>query len=184
MIKKILVAYDEGPQSQKALEAAVEIAGNTQAEIYVVAAYKLPTMYEGPLSRYGSYPHYYERPLSPTPTQEERLEIADVRPDPLGSDNPQPVSDLIQYLADTSHQHLEEVLAGIAEKVGGNNIKVSTHLLSGSAGPMIISFADSNDIDLIAIGSHNPGTINTLFMGSVSNYVLQNATCLVLVAKG
>ncbi len=56
MIKKILVAYDNGNQSKKALEAAIEISGNTGAEIYVVAAYALPIVYQGTIPLDGVYP--------------------------------------------------------------------------------------------------------------------------------
>jgi Universal stress protein UspA and related nucleotide-binding proteins len=56
MIKKILVAYDDGSQSKKALETAIEIAGHTGAEIYVVAAYALPIVYQGTVALDGMYP--------------------------------------------------------------------------------------------------------------------------------
>jgi len=56
MIKKILVAYDDGNQSQKALEAAIEIAKNTGAEIYIASAYALPIVYQSTLSLDGIYP--------------------------------------------------------------------------------------------------------------------------------
>ena len=42
MIKKILVAYDSGKKSQKALEIATEIAKNCNAEIYIFTSVKMP----------------------------------------------------------------------------------------------------------------------------------------------
>lgn len=56
MIKKILVAFDDGSQSKKALETAIEIAGHTGAEIHVVAAYALPIVYQGTIALDGMYP--------------------------------------------------------------------------------------------------------------------------------
>jgi len=56
MIKKILVAYDDGSQSKKALEAAIELAGSTGAEIHLVAAYALPVVYQGTIALDGMYP--------------------------------------------------------------------------------------------------------------------------------
>lgn len=56
MIKKILVAYDDGILAQKALEAAIDIAKNNQAEIHLVSAYALPIVYQSTLSLDGIYP--------------------------------------------------------------------------------------------------------------------------------
>jgi nucleotide-binding universal stress UspA family protein len=56
MIKKILVAYDDGNQAKKALETAIEIAGKAEAEIYLVAAYALPIVYQGTIALDGMYP--------------------------------------------------------------------------------------------------------------------------------
>ena len=42
MIKKILVAFDNGIKAQKALETAMEIAGNSKAEIFIATSVKMP----------------------------------------------------------------------------------------------------------------------------------------------
>ncbi|OPY58088.1 MAG: Universal stress protein [Pelotomaculum sp. PtaU1.Bin035] len=42
MIKKILVAYDNGVKSQKALETAIEIAKGSKAEICLLVSVKMP----------------------------------------------------------------------------------------------------------------------------------------------
>ncbi len=39
MFKKIMVAYDEGKASDRALDAAIELAQATSGEIYIVSAY-------------------------------------------------------------------------------------------------------------------------------------------------
>lgn len=48
MIQRILVGYDDGALSQKALEAAIEMAGNTKAEIYIASALDIPLMISAP----------------------------------------------------------------------------------------------------------------------------------------
>jgi nucleotide-binding universal stress UspA family protein len=151
MIKKILVAYDEGKQAQKALEAAIEIARNTGAEIYIASAYALPVVYQSTLSLDGIYP-----------------------------DN----TTIINYLYETTHTHLEKLLEAAAAKVSQENIPVLTQILDGSAGRMIIQMAEEKGIDLIAAGSHNRTAVDRFFMGSVSNYIMHHAKCLVLIAKG
>jgi len=44
MIKKILVAYDNGVKAQKALATAIEIAKGCQAEICLLTSVKLPAI--------------------------------------------------------------------------------------------------------------------------------------------
>lgn len=56
MIKKILVAYDDGNQARKALDAAMEIAHDSGATIYLVSAYALPIVYQSTVSLEGIYP--------------------------------------------------------------------------------------------------------------------------------
>jgi nucleotide-binding universal stress UspA family protein len=150
MIKKILVAYDDGSQAQKALEAAIEIARNTGAEIFVASAYTIPIVYQGTIASDGIYP-----------------------------DN----TAIINYLYESTRTHLEEILAEAAARVRQENIPVYSEILEGSPGKMISQFAEKQEIDLITIGSHNRTAVNRFFMGSVSNYVLQHAKCLVLIAK-
>lgn len=56
MIGKILVAYDDGNQARKALDAAMEIARSMGATIHLVAAYALPIVYQSTVSLEGIYP--------------------------------------------------------------------------------------------------------------------------------
>jgi len=42
VIKKILVAYDNGNKAKKALETAIEIAGGSKAEIHLLVSVKMP----------------------------------------------------------------------------------------------------------------------------------------------
>jgi len=184
MIRRILVAIDEGPQSQKALEAAIEIAKNVQAELHLISAYKMQPVFATPLARYGTYPHVYERPLTPTPEQEERIQITDVYPDPLGvEESTENAPDIIKYLNESAHKHYEAILDAAAEKARSENVRVMTYIETGKAGPAVVNYAASHEIDLIAVGARNSGPVNNLLFGSVSNYVIQNAPCLVLIAR-
>lgn len=149
-IKKILVALEGGDQAAKALEAAIEIAKNSGAEIYLASAYVLPTAYQTTLSMEGIYP-----------------------------DN----TTVVEALYKTTHAQLEKILAEAATLVSSQNIPVFTAILDGSAGHMIIQLAEEKGIDLIAVGSHNRTAVDRFFMGSVSNYVVQHAPNLILIAK-
>ncbi len=55
MIRKILVALDDGIQSSKALDAAIEIAKSKEIEIYIVSSYSMPVVYQGTIAG-GIYP--------------------------------------------------------------------------------------------------------------------------------
>ncbi len=150
MINRILVAYDDGDQARKALRAAMEIAQNIGASIYIVSAFPLPLVYQGTVTLDGMYP-----------------------------DN----TAIVRYLEENSRNHLEKMLAEAAVQVHEADIPVYTTVLEGSPGRFIIQFAEEQEIDLIAVGSHNRSAVNRFFMGSVSNYILQHAKCLVLIAK-
>jgi nucleotide-binding universal stress UspA family protein len=85
------------------------------------------------------------------------------------------------------HEHnrkfLEMIQVEAAEKVRQANISVQTVINQGKPGPAVTKIAKDFNADLIIIGSHNRGSVGQFFLGSVSNYVLHNAGCPVLIIK-
>lgn len=144
MIKKILVAFDSGKKSHKALEFATEIAKNCNAEIYIFTSVKMPGIVSS---------------------------VAD--------------QDMLQDLEDKSLDYFKSELAEAEEKVKSQGVQVQVVILKESPGAAIVRFAEKEKIDLIAMGSRNRGLIEGLMLGlgSVSNYVIQNARCPVLITK-
>jgi nucleotide-binding universal stress UspA family protein len=71
------------------------------------------------------------------------------------------------------------------EKIKNEGVQVQIVIVKDSPGTAIVSFAEKEKIDLIAMGSRNRGLFEgtLLGLGSVSNYVIQNARCPVLVTK-
>lgn len=55
-------------------------------------------------------------------------------------------------------------------------------LVNGRAGRAILDFADANNVDCIVIASQKPG-LQTLFLGSTANTVVQQAKCSVHVIR-
>lgn len=58
-----------------------------------------------------------------------------------------------------------------------------TQILEGEAGPALIRLAKGRDIDLLALGPHGRGVVLRALLGSVTQRVLREAACDVLVAS-
>ncbi len=144
MIKKILVAFDNGKKSHKALEIATEIAKGCGAEIYIFTSVKMPKIVTS---------------------------VAD--------------QDMLKDLEDKSFDYFKSELQDAEEKVKNQGVQVQTVIVKDSPGSAILRFAEKENIDLIAIGARNRGLIEGIMLGlgSVSNYVTQNARCPVLIIK-
>ena len=54
---------------------------------------------------------------------------------------------------------------------------------TGSPAVVVLDFAETNDIDLIVMGSRGLGRWEGFLMGSVSQYVLQHVHCPVMVVR-
>ena len=66
---------------------------------------------------------------------------------------------------------------------GRPTINVHFMVWTGEPGESIVSAADAEAADLIVVGTHGRGTIGRLLLGSVSEHVVRNAPCPVLVAR-
>ena len=69
---------------------------------------------------------------------------------------------------------LEMVPAGIAKESFSD---------TGSPAVVVLDFAETNDIDLIVRGSRGLGVVKGVLLGSVSQYVVEQSKCPVLVVK-
>jgi len=65
-----------------------------------------------------------------------------------------------------------------------DGITATTKLLIGNAADEIVAYADSEDADLIVIGSRGHGTVASLLLGSVSRRVLAESKRPVAVIRG
>lgn len=71
-----------------------------------------------------------------------------------------------------------------ATKEAKQKIKLFTsRILHGHIGETLVKYAYANGIDLIVMGSHGRSTVGRLLLGSVSNYVIKNAGCPVLIVR-
>ena len=54
---------------------------------------------------------------------------------------------------------------------------------TGAPAVVVLDFAESNNIDLIIMGSRGLGVVKGVLLGSVSQYVVEQARCPVMVVK-
>ncbi len=68
----------------------------------------------------------------------------------------------------------------------GHDVGVSTEFLvwEGDPGEAIVDAARAEGVDLIVLGSHGRRGVGRSFFGSVSDHVVRNAPCPVVVVRG
>lgn len=78
-------------------------------------------------------------------------------------------------------------LKDLKEEMESSDVDVVTEVLVSNVeenpGLSICAYAERNAVDLIIVGSRGLGNVKKLFLGSVSNNVVQHASCPVLVMK-
>jgi nucleotide-binding universal stress UspA family protein len=62
-------------------------------------------------------------------------------------------------------------------------LDVTVLVWTGDPGESIVAAAEAEGADMIVVGTHGRGPIGRLFLGSVSEHVVRNAPCPVLVAR-
>jgi nucleotide-binding universal stress UspA family protein len=63
-------------------------------------------------------------------------------------------------------------------------VRMSFMVWEGAPGPSIVDAALSEQVDMVIVGSHGRGSVGRLFIGSVSEFVVRNSPCPVLVVRG
>jgi len=71
----------------------------------------------------------------------------------------------------------------LVERGRGVGVRVSFLVWEGNPGEAIVEAADAEDADLILVGSHGRGAVGRVLLGSVSEFVVRNAHCPVLVVR-
>lgn len=75
-------------------------------------------------------------------------------------------------------------LANFCQRVGLSEYPgITTRVLLGPAGPMILDIAEREHPDLIVIGTHGRAGVARFLMGSTAEKVLRHAKCPVLTVK-
>lgn len=91
----------------------------------------------------------------------------------------------LQEIQDEEEDVATTLLKKLENQVNAKNVSFSMKIIHNPSTPDgIIVFAESNNVDLIVIGSHGRTGFRKLVLGSVTNGVLSHVKCPVLVTKG
>ena len=169
MYRRIVVGYDASAQSERALDAAAEMAKATDGVVHVVHNRLYGRMPEG-LVRLAKD----EGLLGPDILEKTRsgtlvADMEDLAPNQSSQRIGAVLADL---LTSRAQQHLE--------RCGAKHIE--TYTVAGDPAEEITRVASEVAADLIVLGYHGHSHTKTEQMGSVSDRVVQNAGRPVLVA--
>jgi nucleotide-binding universal stress UspA family protein len=84
---------------------------------------------------------------------------------------------------DQVRERHEEEAQALVERGRGLGIAVSFLVWTGDPGDQVVTAAEAERVDMVIVGSHGRGAVGRLFLGSVSEHVVRNAPCPVLVVR-
>ena len=76
-----------------------------------------------------------------------------------------------------------DVILTHAEERVSESIETERVLETGSPASAIVDVAEECEVDMIIMGSRGLGLVKGVLLGSVSQYVVENAKCAVMVVK-
>lgn len=93
-------------------------------------------------------------------------------------------SDVLHYGdSDTASFKREKKLQGSVELVEAEGIKANLIIEHGDPEEMLIDHANSNDYDLVLVGSRGRNKLQTMVLGSVSHKLVKHINAPVMVVK-
>jgi len=154
LFSKILVPLDGSEHSMRALNMAMQLAKKFNSKITLIHVYSVSV-----------------RPI--------------VVPEPATFTPSVPIMAPAEYsrVAEAVRNAGVKILAEGAEKAKAEGIEVDTILREGHAVQEIVRTAREGNFDLIVMGARGLSRIKEIILGSVSDGVIRNAPCPVLVTK-
>lgn len=154
MFKKILVPLDGSEHSMRALDIAIQIAKKFEGKITLIHVYSVSV-----------------RPV--------------VVPEPATLAPGVPMMAPAEYsrVAEAVKAAGERILAEGVERARAQGVEVETMLREGHTVQEIVKAAKEGEFNLIVMGARGLSRIKEIILGSVSDGVIRNAPCPVLVTK-
>ena len=88
-----------------------------------------------------------------------------------------------QARVDQVRERREVLAQALVERGRQAGVPVSFLVWQGDPGDMIVAAAEAEHADMVVVGSHGRGAVGRFFLGSVSEHVVRNAPCPVLVVR-
>ncbi len=151
MFSNILVPLDGSELSEKALDAAKNLASSSEATVHLIEVVSRNPEFEARRGTSGFF-------------QTGELELNTAR-------------QLIDRQIERAIEYLEMVSVGLQ----GAGINVVTAIGEGAADEQIVHYAKENNIDLIVMSTHGHGGLRRLFLGSVTDRVVHSGEKPVLI---
>jgi nucleotide-binding universal stress UspA family protein len=155
LFEKILVPLDGSEHSLKALEIAVQVAKKFNAKITLIHVYSI-----------GVRPIVMPEPTTLTPPSVPIMHPAD-----------------FSKVVEATRKAGARILTEGEKRVKTEGVQVETLLTEGHTVQEILKTAKDGKFDLIVIGARGISKIREIILGSVSDGVIRNAPCPVLVTK-
>jgi nucleotide-binding universal stress UspA family protein len=155
LFEKILVPVDGSDHSQRALETAIEVASKFRGNLTLIHVYQVPV-----------------RPVViPEPTT--------LTPPPVTVIAPAEVA----KVAEAAREAAMKILKDGEERAKAAGLDVEIMLKEGNASQEILKIVKEGDFGLIVMGARGISKLKEILVGSVSDDVIRNASCPVLIVK-
>jgi len=155
LFEKILVPLDGSEHSSRALEIAIQIAKKFDGKITLVHVYAV-----------GVRPIVMSEPTTLTPPSIPIMASAD-----------------FSKVVEAARKAGNTILANGENKVKAEGVQTETLLKEGHTVQEVLETAKDGKFNLIVMGARGVSKIREILLGSVSDGVIRNAPCPVLVTK-
>lgn len=166
MFNHVLVAFDGSDSSKKALSMGISLCKDKEESLLSII-YVYNQSDDSQNYPVGASPLSGTAPLYVDQTQGQPMDLPD-------QDINSP------YKADSRLEEIEGYINGIV-----HDSLINSHfvVLEGSTEDAILQYAEKESANLVIVGNSSSSKLRSLFLGSVSEKIIKNASCPVLVAK-
>jgi len=152
MVKKILIATDGSPRSEKAAEMAIMLAKSCGAELRVLSVYDMGSA----RSAMDIDPDSYEEIKEDNMIISQEIEEARIKAEKV-------------------------FVSRVTEKASAEGIEARGMVRVGDPAEEILAAAGEHGSNIIVVGTHGRGPVATAIMGSITTRVIHSAPAAVLV---